>query len=70
MRVFVKNIEPAWIKYGLVVTIPDETSEEDFEEAVLEECYSGRYDVEWGPEFVAAVSGLDQEFVIGEVVDE
>jgi hypothetical protein len=70
VRVLVKNIEPCWVKYGVIVELPDDTPLDAVEAAAQERCWEGEYEVEWGPEVIDQINGLDQEFEVGDVVDE
>ena len=64
MKVYIKNIEPAWVKYGLVVEIPDEHTDAEVEEAALQKVHDGDFEVAWGPEVIDQIDGMDQEFEV------
>jgi hypothetical protein len=71
MKVYIKNVEPAWVHYGLSVQIDASTaagmSDEDPRSYALAKCHEGEVEVEWGPEVKTQIDGMDQEFEVTEV---
>ena len=67
MRLSIKNTEPCWVEYGLTVTLPDDTPEDQIEDAMREKLEAGEFDIAYGPEVLGRVEPLDEEFEITEI---
>lgn len=71
MKVHIKNIEPAWVSYGLTVEIDDSIaagmSDDEIRDLALERIDKSDYTVVSGPEVKSQIDGMDQEFEVTEI---
>lgn len=64
MKVEVKNIDPCWVEYRLVVEIPDDTPPDEIEDVVMEALDGGDIEVLSGPDVIGTIDSMDQEYEV------
>ena len=68
MKVFVENIEPAWVRYTWEVEVPDDTPDDEMLGAAMA-AIEGGDDFEISePSIIGQIDGMDQEWKVTEVI--